>query len=282
MLESSPTPAVRHTAAVEITDAEFELIRKLLHRRAGVTLSPVKKALVTTRLGRRLRHLGLSSYRQYAELLDKAAHAEELQTALNLLTTHETSFFREPAHFDFLLDCVLPQHPAGRPFRVWSAACSTGEEPYTIAMVLAASAVTNWELIASDISTDSLEAVRAGHYPISRAQSIPREHLQRYCLKGTGPYAGSFLIERSLRQRVQSRQVNINEHLPPGLGPFDVIFLRNVMIYFDQATKAAVIGRLVQVLQPGGYLMIGHCENLNGIPHPLMSIRPAIFRKPLP
>lgn len=273
-------PSRSQAPAADISDSEFNLVRNFLYRRAGVTLSPAKKSLVTARLGKRLRHLGLNSYRHYVELLDDAAHADELQTALNLLTTHETHFFREPAHFDFIKSSILPAHPASRTYRVWSAASSTGEEPYTLAMVLAAANIVSWEVLASDISTDSLAILRGAHYPLTRAQSIPREYLHRFCLKGTGPFAGRFLIERTLRERVKSLQVNLNERLPPDLGSFDAIFLRNVMIYFDQATKAAVIGRLLQVLRPGGYLFIGHCENLNGITHPLVPVQTAIFRRP--
>ena len=211
--------------------------------------------------------------------LTKDESRTELQVAVDLLTTNETYFFREPKHFDFLRDHILPQHPAGKPFRVWSAASSSGQEAYSIAMILAEGLGDKpWEITASDLSTRVLEKARGGHYPMEHAEDIPQQYLSRYCLKGVGAQDGTFLVERSLRNRVNFMQVNLNKALPK-LGEFDLIFLRNVMIYFDIETKRQVVRRIMALLKPGGYLLIGHSESLNGVVDDLQSVMPSIYRK---
>jgi chemotaxis protein methyltransferase CheR len=200
--------------------------------------------------------------------------------SLDLLTTNETYFFREPKHFEFLRKQVLPAAKSGVPFRVWSAACSSGEEPYSIAMQLAAELKhPDWNVVGTDISSRVLDRARTGLYGMSRIQGIPPDYLRRFCLKGTGPYADNLRIDRPLRERVRFGRVNLNETLPK-LGQFDVIFLRNVMIYFDADTKAKVVNRLIPCLKPGGFFLIGHCETLQGVPHNLEPFGIAIFRKP--
>lgn len=263
-----------------LEDAEFAEVRALAFRLAGLTLPPSKKALVVGRWGRRLAHYGFASFRQYLQLLADDRNGEERQIALDLLTTNETHFFREQRHFDFLREQVLAKRQRGEMFRVWSAACSTGEEPYSLAMLLAAElGETRWEILGSDISTRVLEVARAGLYPLQRARPIPAEYLRRYCLKGTGPHAGTFLIERALRERVQLRQINLNETLPD-VGEFDLILLRNVMIYFDGPTKERVVSRLLPKLKRGGYFFVGHCETLNGVTDALKMLSASIYRKP--
>jgi chemotaxis protein methyltransferase CheR len=240
-------------------------------------MSDAKKALVSGRLAKRVKHYGMASYAQYFEMLSSARNGE-MQTAVDLLTTNETFFFREPKHFDFLRDTVLPAWRGG-PRRVWSAASSSGEEAYTLAMVLAEHAPTaDWEVVGTDISTRVVEKARAGHYPISRADKIPRQYLTKYCLKGVGSQEGTFVIDRALRDRVSFRHANLKEDLG-ALGAFDVIFLRNVMIYFDLPTKRRVLERLIPMLKPGGYFMIGHSESLNGITDRLQVVHPSIYRK---
>lgn len=261
-----------------ISDPEFDQLRSLLYREAGIHLSSQKKSMVCGRLGRRLGHLGLGSYSAYLKHITDGQDPAELQVAIDLLTTNETYFFREPRHFDWLRDRMRAA-PPGRPFRVWSAACSSGEEPYTIAMVAADTLRERaWEVLASDISTRVLETARAGLYPMARAEHIPRPLLERFCLRGTGPCEGQFLISKTLRQRVEFRQVNLQRPLPEG-PPFDVIFLRNVMIYFDTATKKSLAERLAQRLAPGGHLVIGHSESLNGITSALRSDIPTLYTR---
>jgi len=178
-----------------------------------------------------------------------------------------------------ILDDMIAAHQGPRPLRVWSAACSSGEEPFSIAMTLAAALGEKpWEIVASDISTRVLERARTGHYAMARSKSIPREHLAAYCLRGTGSQEGTFLVQEKLRNRIEFLQVNLNETLP-ALGDFDAIFLRNVMIYFDMATKREVVSRIVRHLRPGGYLFIGHSESLNGVTDEVKSEVVALYRK---
>jgi len=263
-----------------ISDLEFSQVQKLIYQLTGIHLSAGKKALVCGRLAKRLEQHGLASYTEYFQLLTAERNAPELQVAVDLLTTNETYFFREPRHFDFLRERVLPAHKPNRPFRAWSAACSSGEEPYSVAMVLADHFGDGaWEVVASDISTRVLEKAHNGHYPLDRTNGISREHLSRYCLKGIGQQEGTLLVERKLRSRVSFMQVNLNKTLP-ALGEFDLILLRNVMIYFDMETKRRVVQRLLPLLKPGGHFLIGHSESLNGIVDSLHLLAPAIYQKP--
>jgi chemotaxis protein methyltransferase CheR len=265
-----------------ISDADFARFQTLLHRLAGIYLAPTKKVLLVGRLSTRLRALNLDSFADYHRLVASGDDALELQTMVDLLTTNETYFFREPKHFEFMTDEILPRHPRGTSFEVWSAACSSGEEPYTLTMVLTDQLGDGpWKVTASDISTRVLDRARSGHYPMERTRGLPPEYLRKYCLKGVREQAGTFLISRELRKRVDFRQVNLVEALP-SFGPFDVIFLRNVMIYFDQDTKRKVVANMLPRLKPGGWFIVGHSETLNGIveANQLKAVRPTIYRKP--
>lgn len=263
-----------------LNDSEFQQFQSWLHFTAGINLSPSKKALVAGRLAKRLKHYSLSSYGDYFRLISHKAEAAEFQLALNLLTTNETHFFREPKHFDFLRLQVLPKVPKGKTFRVWCAACSTGEEPYSIAMTLADGLPgTQWEIVASDISTSVLERASSAHYTMARAGSIPKPLLAKHCLKGIGTQQGTFLIEQGLRSRVLIMQINLNAVLPK-IGEFDMIFLRNVMIYFDMDTKRQVVARMLPLLKPEGFFIVSHSESLNGITDSLKVLAPSIYRKP--
>lgn len=262
----------------DLTDREFRQFRELIYRIAGINLSDTKKPLVTGRLTKRVRQHGYQSFSTYFETLmqDK----DELQIAVDLLTTNETYFFRESKHMDFLANKLLPHHLPGRPFRIWSAASSSGEEAYSLAMVLADKLADRpWEVVGSDISTRVLEKARRGHYSLERTSGIPRPYLKRFCLKGIGPETGTFKVDRMLRDRVSFYQVNLIEPLPQ-LGHFDVIFLRNVMIYFDIDTKRQVVNRLLPLLRPGGYFFVSHSESLNGVSDALKLVSPSIYRKP--
>jgi len=262
-----------------ITDHEFNQFQKLIYNIAGIHMSPIKKPLVMGRLAKRLNQYSLRSYGEYFKLLDSGSHPQELQMAVDLLTTNETYFFREPKHFDFLQREILPSHPRGRPFRVWSAACSSGQEAYSVAMVLANFLGDgSWDIIASDISTRVLDKARSGHYPLEQAEHIPMELIAKYCLKGIGSQEGTFIVNKSLRNRIKFSQINLNNPLPP-IEKIDLIFLRNVMIYFNAETKRKVLERMATILKPGGHLFIGHSESLNGVYDELKTIAPAIYRK---
>lgn len=262
-----------------LTDQEFGQFRNLIRQISGINLTQAKKAMVCGRLAKRLRQRQIGSYDDYVRLLSSNAGKDEIQVAVDLITTNETYFFREPRHFDYLRAKLLASWPPGKPFSAWSAACSSGEEPYSLAMLLSdCLGNTPWEILASDLSTRILEKAASGHYPMERAANIPREFLQSCCLKGIGNQEGTFMISPELKSRVRFLQVNLNHPLPK-LGEFDLILLRNVMIYFDMDTKRAVVGRLLPLLKPGGLFIVGHSESLNGVTDALRAAQPSIYLK---
>jgi chemotaxis protein methyltransferase CheR len=266
-------------APPSISDQEFAHFQRFIFDAAGITLADSKKLLVSTRLGRRVQHHELGSFAQYFRLLNSGESPAEVQTAIDLLTTNETYFFREPRHFEFLERHLAAQPVRQQPIRIWSAAGSTGEEAYSIAMLLEDRFPgRSWEILASDISSRVLDRARAGHYPMERARHVPQAYLQRFCLKGTGRQRDTLLIERGLRSKVSFLQINLNDRLP-AIGTFDFVFLRNVLIYFNTQTKREVVARALSVLQPGGWLFIGHSENLNGICDAVKPAAPSIYRK---
>ena len=265
----------------DITGAEFAQFQKLIYKIAGISMADSKKVLLVGRLGRRLRHLRMNSFGEYYRHVAGGQAQGELQTMVDLLTTNETYFFREESHFEFLARSIVPAHPAGSPLNVWSAASSTGEEIYTIAFVLAEAMGVEapWSILGSDISTNVLAVAERGLYWLERTRGLPQSHLRKYCLKGVRSQEGSFMIAPEIRRHTRFMQVNLNRDLPV-LGKFHVIFLRNVMIYFDADTKRSVVARLVEHLHPGGYLIVGHSESLNGLTSALKSVKPTIYRLP--
>lgn len=262
---------------IEISSQEFDGLRNWLYQLAGIHLQESKRALVSARLTKRLVALQCSNLHDYMGLLRRSP--DEVQAALNLLTTNETSFFREPEHFDFLRSVAQLEACPERPFRVWSAACSSGEEPYSIAMVLAEVLGDRpWEVVATDLSTRVLQMAKAGRYPEQKVVSIPKPALHRHFLKGIGVQAGQFLVAPELRRRVVFGHINLTV-APRSIGSFDFIFLRNVMIYFDLAAKRQVVANVTNQLRGGGYLLIGHSESLNGVADQLHVVRPSIYRR---
>lgn len=262
-----------------ITDQEFSQFQRFIYEEAGISLTPAKKALVSGRLAKRVQHCQMRNYGDYFRLLKSGTANTEVQIAIDLLTTNETYFFREPKHFDFLREYANALRAPGQPLRVWSAASSSGEEAYSIAMVLDdCLGDGQWEVLGSDISTRVLARARAGHYPLERTSHIPPAFLKRYCLKGTDEQQGTLLVKGSLRKGVQFLQVNLNAALPQ-MGTFDLIFLRNVMIYFNGETKQQVVARVLSLLKPNGYFFIGHSESLHGVTDVVQSIMPSIYRK---
>lgn len=271
---------IPQTGIAVLNEQEFNQFSALIYRIAGISMSSAKKQLITSRLAKRLRHHQLDSYGDYFNFITSAQGEDELQEAVDSLTTNETHFFREPKHFDFLRQRLIPARQVGRGLRIWSAACSSGEEPYSIAMVLDdLLGKEPWEVVASDISSRVLNKARSGLFPMERLPEIPKPYLSRYCLKGIDEHDGSLLIERSLRDRVRFFAHNLTQPAPR-LEPFDVIFLRNVMIYFDQETKRQVVARLLPLLRPGGYFLVGHSESLNGVTDALRLAVAAVYRKP--
>ncbi len=264
-----------------ITDAEFAQFQRFIFDNAGITMAVAKKALVTGRLSKRLAAHGLETFGEYFKLLSSGQHPGEVQMAVDLLTTNETYFFREIKHFEFMRTQVLAARSRQQPYRIWSAASSTGEEAYSMAMVLAdCMQTTPWEILGTDISTKVIDGARRALYSMERGRHIPPEYLRRFCRKGQGEYDGHLLVDRALRSKVSFRQVNLNTALPE-LGQFDMVFLRNVMIYFNNDTKREVVARVISTIKPGGYFCIGHSESLNDISSAVQMVAPSIYQKPV-
>lgn len=269
------------TAVQPLSDRDFSRFQGLLARKVGIHLGPTKRALVCGRLAARLRELGLTGYGQYLDLVESQGNnGAELQCLIDRLTTNETYFFRESRHFDLMRAELRAGRWKQRPLRVWSAACSSGEEPYTLAMVLADElGPSGWEVLGSDISAQVLGQAESGVYRNQRLKGIAPELVRRYCLKGVRSREGWFAVGPELRRNVHFRRINLNEALPE-VGEFELIFIRNVMIYFDDQVKRQVVKRLTARLRRGGYLFIGHSETLNGLCDELRPVQPTVYRKP--
>lgn len=266
-----------------LTDRSFRRISDIMYDAIGLALGEAKKPLVTSRLGPRIQRLGLDGFEDYIARLEDDADGSEFQMAVDLLTTNETYFFREPQHFD-VLERELAARRSRAPVAVWSAAGSFGDEAYSTAMLLAemqhkGQVGPDWSVLATDISHRVLTAAKQAVYPQERLRHVDAERLQRHCLKGEGPAEGQVMINRKLRERVTFGQLNLCKPFEK-LGPFDVIFLRNVLIYFDSRTKVEVVDRVVECLNPGGLFFLGTAEGRVGGKVPLEPIVPGAFRKP--
>ncbi|HEX2833350.1 MAG TPA: protein-glutamate O-methyltransferase CheR [Thermoanaerobaculia bacterium] len=270
-----------------LTTTEFRLVRDFMHREAGISLSDQKRSLVMGRLAPRLRALSLSTYGEYLE--QAIADRDEAVRMIDAICTNETQFFREPKQFTFLQQQILPawiaQANEGRRrkhVRVWSAACSTGEEPYSIAMTLLA-ALPDWtiEILASDLSTKVLARAEEALWPVERAQQIPEHYRRTFMLRGVRSQEGKMTAKPELREVIRFQRINLNGERWPVGGRFDLIFCRNVLIYFDSAAKNRVVQRLLDLLDPAGYFFLGHSETLNMLER-VRSVGPTVYqlRKP--
>jgi chemotaxis protein methyltransferase CheR len=265
-----------------LSDADLSRIVRLVYERSGISLHSGKRALVMARLQKRLRSGGFTSFKKYLEIVERDRSGTEVTALLDAIATNHTSFFREPQHFDFLQKTVLPSFAGGKPLRVWSAACSSGEEPVTIAITildaLQSAAPPSIRLLATDLSTKALAAASAGVYKMERVAGIPLDILRRHFQKGLGEQAGTARVAPHVRKLIEYRQLNfldatdLNER-------FDVIFCRNVMIYFDHTVQQRVVSLLERHLVPGGYLFISHSESLNGTTHGLRWVAPAVYQR---
>ncbi len=281
-------PAAEFAPTITLRPDTFSRVQKFIYSAAGIDIPDSKRDMVAGRLAKQARLHGFASVEAFfsaAEQGQADSEGHQLTTSLiDCLTTNYTSFFREPAHFDFLRHKILPQLE-GRPhFRIWSAASSTGEEPFSIAMSLAdeygPAVSSRASVLATDISTKVLATAGRAVYPAERFREFPEEWKRRYLLRGKGAQAGNYQIRPSIRALVEFRRWNLLEQAPPE-GPFPLVFLRNVMIYFDRSTMERVVGQISSAIEPGGYLFIGHSESLNGIAHGLETVQVAIYRKPL-
>lgn len=267
-----------------LTTNEFHQIQQLLYQKAGITLSEQKQTLVVSRLSKRIRQLGLSSFQAYHDLVANGADSDELTQMLDLLSTNKTDFFREPVHFEFLKKQIIPPLSQTKHIRIWSSASSSGEEPYSIAMTLldAVSDPRHWncKILASDLSTRVLAKAARGVYEDERVANLSPEMVKRHFLRGNGEQRGYVKVKPTVREMVIYRRINLMDDSFPIRSPLDVIFCRNVMIYFDRPTQAKLMAKFYRYLQPGGYLFIGHSESLQWIDHPFAYVAPTIYQKP--
>jgi chemotaxis protein methyltransferase CheR len=269
-----------------LSEREFTGFQQLLYREAGIWLSPTKKALVVGRLSRRVRELRSPSFGAYLRRAEE--DTIERVRLLDALCTHETHFFREPRHFDFLAREVLPRWRAqgdtgsgeGKRVRVWSAGCSTGEEPFSLAMVLRhhLPAAEGWQIdiLATDLSTRILEQARQARWPVEKAAEIPKPYLRAYMLRGVGSQEAWMKADAGLRELVRFQRVNLNDGHGVG-GRFDLVFCRNVLIYFDPASRARAVERLLNHLSPQGMLFLGHSESLLGLGCRVRALIPTVY-----
>jgi chemotaxis protein methyltransferase CheR len=271
------------------SDAEFALLAKLIEREAGIYLAPVKKALLVSRIGQRLRTLGVSSYAAYYRRIAGGDDEERVQL-INAICTHETRFFREPHHFEMITRKLVPSWRADaraglreRKVRVWSAGCSTGEEPYSLAMCLLDALPTDegWEIeiLATDLSTRALTRAEAAIYPRRRLEEVPPGVERRHLLRGIGDRDGEIKVAPATREPVRFKQLNLVEESYAAPSALDLVMCRNVLIYFKPETRDRVVRQLTSHLRPGGHLFLGHAESLRPDTAPLRVEMPTVYRR---
>jgi chemotaxis protein methyltransferase CheR len=275
--------------AKDLTREEYELFRRLVYAKSGINLGDSKQQLVRARLGKRVRQGNFPSFRAYYDYVEKDDSGSELQLLLDAISTNTTHLFREKRHFDFLHG-VVKRWAEDRSWRskhstlrVWSAACSSGEEPHSLAMTVHdALRGTNLgaKILATDLSTKVLNRAQIGRYDCHKVGSVPPEYRQRYLRQIR--HEGQICLELApeIRELITFSRFNLMTPTFPFRHGFHVVFCRNVMIYFDRPTQEGLVNRIARHLQPGGYLMIGHSESLNGVQHPLDYVEPTVYRKP--
>ena len=273
------------TAAPRLSDSDMRKISELIYAKSGIALRDSKRALVMARLQKRLRHRGFASFGHYLKHLERDRSGTELTAVLDAITTNHTSFFREMAHFHFLANRVVPAlltRPGGRPIAGWSAACSTGEEAYSIALTLLDQVPIaqhgRIRLLASDLSTQAVQAARTGVYPLERVAHLPHATLRRYFERGIGEQEGLVRVKPSVRRLIDFQRLNLIEVENLG-ATFDFIFCRNTMIYFDRESRQRAVAMLERHLTPDGYLLLSHSEALSEIDHRLRWSGPGVYRR---
>ena len=274
---------LQRDADIALSDREMDRIVRLVYERSGITLHQGKRALVVARLHKLLKAGGFASFSQYVRHVETDHTGHQLSVLLDAITTNHTSFFREDEHFRFLAERVVPPIVAdGRPVRLWCAACSTGQEPVSLAVTLMQALPEahhgRVRLLASDISTRALKTASAGVYPIKVAAGVPPSLLKSYFERGLGADEGKVRVRAQVRRAIEYRRVNLIE-IENLNETFDVVFCRNVMIYFDKAVQQRVVSMIERHLAPGGYLFIAHSESLNGLSHELKWMAPAVYQR---
>jgi chemotaxis protein methyltransferase CheR len=279
----SAASSVTDCALAGIGDDDYEFIRHTVYEHSRINLGAEKKALVSARITKRLRALKLGDFTSYCTFLRSPKGKTELPFLVEVISTNHTHFFRENRHFDFLREVAIPKWRANGlgAIRIWSAASSSGEEPFTIAIVLAETLglQCDWRIVGTDISARMLEVARAGIYSADRLSHVPTETQRRFFQRGVGASEGQFRIKEELRRRIEFSHLNLLQPTYPFMGRFDAIFCRNVMIYFDRETQETLVEKMTPHLAPGGYLMVGHSETLSGIHHNLTPLQPALYQK---
>lgn len=274
-----------------MTQAEFGRFSEFIIGQCGIKMPPSKKIMLEARLQKRLRTLGISNFREYYDHVLGEGGRDELVHMLDAVTTNKTDFFREPVHFQYLAQTILPEFieerelsaGSGKPFAVWSAGCSTGEEPYTLAMILSDFAGHHpsfrFSILATDISTKVLDRAREAVYDAERTAAVPLTMKQKYLLRSKDPGKGVVRIGPELRSIVQFKRLNLMEEAFSLSEPVDVIFCRNVIIYFDRKTQERLIARFCKVLKANGHLFLGHSESIHGFTLPLRRLTSTVYRK---
>ena len=258
---SAAGPRAESAREFRFDPEHFRLISERVYQHSGIRLPEGKREMVYARLARRLRALGIGSFDDYLRFLE--LEPAEWEHCTNALTTNVTSFYREEHHFEILATHATASARRGEPYRAWSAGCSTGEEPYTIAMCLAETlARAPYEVLASDLDTQVLATARNGIYPLASVLKLPEERQKRFFLRGCGRHEGDARVRPEIGARVEFMRLNLMDRDWPIAGPFDAIFCRNVMIYFDKPTQARLIERFARLLAPHGLLFAGHAESL--------------------
>ncbi len=270
------------THSVELTDLEFEKISRLVYEQCGINLSEGKRELVKARLGKRIRSGQFRSFKDYYQYVVKDPSGQELVFLLNSISTNFTFFFREQKHFDYLQKDLLSQWSSRKHARIWSAGCSSGEEPYSIAITLMEGIdnTLNWkiEILATDLSTKVLQTAETGIFHKERVQPLSPALIKKYFLRGDRDWQDYVKVKDNLKRYIQFRRLNLMDSFN-FKESFDCIFCRNVMIYFNKKTQTDLVNRFYECLEPGGVLFIGHSESLTGISHSFQYVRPAIYRK---
>lgn len=272
-----------------LSDKDYEFIRSLIYKETRINLGDGKRELVSARVGKRLRAIDCPSYESYCEALRKNPNSTEFYNLIDAISTNHTFFFREINHFNFLEQVALPEFAAGKlgnksKLNIWSCACSTGEEPYSVSITLAEYfeklSGADWQIDCSDISTRVLKFASEGIYDIDKLKQVKPEWKRKYFQKGERQMEGYCRVQPTLAKKISFQRVNLFEPSFPWKNKFQIIFCRNVMIYFDRKTQEELVARLSQYLVPGGYLLIGHAESLAGINHPYNTVKPAVYKLP--
>jgi chemotaxis protein methyltransferase CheR len=283
-----PAGLQRQTARPSISPELFKKFQRLIHQQTGIWLSDSKVLLLCGRLSRRLRALEIPTLERYYQLVIDADQQEERDSMIDAITTNETRFFREPRQFEFLEQRAIPVWKAeaqqglrSRTLRLWSAGCSSGEEPYSLAMLMArnlpGSEGWNVTILATDVSTQMLDQARVGIYRMEKSLEIPEPLLKDHMLKGVADQTGKMKVMPEMQQMVEFQRLNLMQDAYPGSCSFDAIFCRNVLIYFDLASKSKVVEGLIRCLQPRGLLFLGQAENLSGVNSQLRTLAPAVY-----